>query len=90
MEGIGGAARGYARNHRPDRLQAGKPRYRARRKLDLTQAEFAERFGISAATLRKWEQGVRKPQGPARVLLAVIDREPEAVMRALAPAPQET
>lgn len=55
-----------------------------RGKLGMSQAAFARRFGVSAATLRNWEQGRRRPEGPARVLLQVIDKEPEAVMRALA------
>lgn len=56
---------------------------KVRRKLGMSQSEFAARFGISPATLRNWEQGRRLPEGPARVLLAIIDREPEAVQRAL-------
>lgn len=56
---------------------------RIRRKLRLSQTEFASRFGIPAATLRDWEQHRRRPEGPARVLLMVIDKEPEAVIRAL-------
>jgi len=55
-----------------------------RRKLGLSQAGFAARFGVSPATVRNWEQGRRQPEGPARVLLTIIDREPEAVARALA------
>ena len=55
-----------------------------RRKLGMSQDVFARRFGVSAATVRNWEQGRRRPEGPARVLLQVIDKEPEAVMRALA------
>jgi putative transcriptional regulator len=54
-----------------------------RKKLKLSQTEFASRFGIPAATLRDWEQHRRRPEGPARVLLMVIDKEPEAVIRAL-------
>jgi putative transcriptional regulator len=54
-----------------------------RRKLGLTQKQFAKIFGVSLATLRNWEQGRRKPEGPAMVLLNVIKREPEAVLRAL-------
>jgi putative transcriptional regulator len=54
-----------------------------RAKLGLTQDEFARRFGVSLGTLRNWEQGARAPEGPARVLLTVIDKEPEAVRRAL-------
>jgi putative transcriptional regulator len=55
-----------------------------RRKLGLSQAAFAARFGIPPGTLRDWEQRRRKPEGPARVLLTVIKEEPEAVSRALA------
>ncbi len=55
-----------------------------REKLGMSQDQFSEVFGISAGTLRGWEQGRRLPEGPARVLLQVIDREPAAVMRALA------
>jgi len=55
----------------------------ARRRLGMSQDRFARSFGVSAATVRNWEQGRRRPKGPARVLLAVIDREPEAVKRAL-------
>ena len=50
-----------------------------RRKLGLSQAEFAAKFGFQAATLRNWEQGRTYPDGPARVLLAVIAKHPEAV-----------
>jgi putative transcriptional regulator len=55
-----------------------------RQRLKLSQAEFAAKFGIPAATLRDWEQNRRKPEGPARVLLKVIKEEPDAVSRALA------
>jgi putative transcriptional regulator len=55
----------------------------ARLKLGLSQGKFANIFRISASTLRKWEQGQRHPTGPALVLLNVIDREPEAVLRTL-------
>jgi putative transcriptional regulator len=54
-----------------------------REKIGLSQDRFAALFGLSARTVRNWEQGVRHPEGPARILLQVIDREPEAVMRAL-------
>lgn len=55
-----------------------------RKRLGLTQEKFAARFGFSVATLRHWERGDRTPHGPALVLLNLIDREPQAVMRALA------
>ncbi|MBI2378560.1 MAG: transcriptional regulator [Deltaproteobacteria bacterium] len=54
-----------------------------RAKLKLTQKAFAERFGFELGTLRHWEQRRRQPEGPARILLRVIEREPEAVRRAL-------
>lgn len=54
-----------------------------RRKLGLTQAEFASRFSISLHTLRKWEQEGREPEGPARAYLTVIEQDPAAVERAL-------
>jgi DNA-binding transcriptional regulator YiaG len=57
-----------------------------REKMHLSQSEFAARFGFTAAAVRQWEQGRRQPHGPARVLLTIIDREPNAVRRALAVA----
>ena len=54
-----------------------------RERLGLTQEQFARAFGVTTATLRNWEQGRREPRGPARVLLNVIEKEPEAVLRAL-------
>lgn len=54
-----------------------------RKKLKLSQDRFAETFGVSASTIRNWEQGRRRPEGPARVLLHIISREPKAVMKAL-------
>jgi putative transcriptional regulator len=51
--------------------------------LDMTQAEFAGRFGFSVNTLRHWEQGSRQPEGPTRAYLLVIERAPEAVQKAL-------
>src|SRR5271156_5682066 len=57
---------------------------KARQRLGMSQPAFAAAFGVALPTLRKWEQHARRPEGPARVLLRVIDREPEAVRRALA------
>jgi putative transcriptional regulator len=54
-----------------------------RRRLGLSQAAFAAKFGFQPATLRNWEQGRTRPDGPARVLLTVIARHPEAVEDAL-------
>ena len=54
-----------------------------RRKYRLSQAKFASLLGISISTLRNWEQGRRKPEGAARVLLRVADRHPEAILDAV-------
>ncbi len=50
-----------------------------RAQYGLSQGEFAAMLGISLGTLRNWEQGRRAPEGPARVLLQVAARHPEAV-----------
>jgi putative transcriptional regulator len=55
----------------------------ARKKIGLSRDDFAAAFGLSAATLRKWENGERKPTGAARALLTIISREPEAALRAI-------
>ena len=60
-----------------DRIVALRKRFR------LSRQKFAERFGLDARALQEWEQGRRVPDRAARVLLTVIDREPEAVDRAL-------
>jgi putative transcriptional regulator len=62
---------------RPDEIQ------KARKSLGLSQDEFANAIGVSASTLRKWEQGQRAPTGAAKTLLKIIKREPKAVIRAL-------
>jgi putative transcriptional regulator len=54
-----------------------------RQRLGLSQSKFAARFGFTAATVRNWEQGRTQPDGPARVLLAVIAHHPDAVEDAL-------
>jgi putative transcriptional regulator len=54
----------------------------------LSQIEFARLLGISVKTLRNWEQGRRRPDGPARVLLQVAARHPEAVWDAVRPGVQ--
>jgi putative transcriptional regulator len=54
-----------------------------RAQLDQSQSEFARMIGVSVGTLQNWEQGRRKPEGPARALLQVALRNPEAVRQAL-------
>jgi putative transcriptional regulator len=54
-----------------------------RQKYEMSQESFASLMGISVSTLQNWEQGRRKPHGPARVLLTIADRQPEAILAAL-------
>ena len=54
-----------------------------RKRLRLSRQKFADRFGLDVRPLQEWEQGRRVPDRAARVLLTVIDRAPEAVVRAL-------
>lgn len=65
--------------HKPPKVDVAKLRHR----LGMTQMEFAATFCISVATLRHWERGDRQPHGPALALLNVVDKEPQAVIRAL-------
>jgi putative transcriptional regulator len=55
----------------------------------LSQSKFAALMGISVGTLRNWEQGRRKPEGSARVLLKVVERHPEAVFDVVSDAPEK-
>ena len=54
-----------------------------RRKLGMSQARFAASFGFGLDAVQSWEQGRRRPEGPARILLKVIEHEPDSVRRAL-------
>ena len=54
-----------------------------RKKLKLTQKQFAARFRLPLGTVRDWEQGAHLPDKAAQVLLTVIARDPDAVVRAL-------
>jgi len=58
---------------------------RIRASYKLSQSEFAALLGISVATLQNWEQGRRSPNGPARVLLQVAARHPDAVWDVIRP-----
>ena len=51
-----------------------------RKEYRLSQSKFAALMGISAGTLRNWEQGRRKPEGSARILLRIVAKHPEAVL----------
>ncbi|OFV88558.1 MAG: transcriptional regulator [Acidobacteria bacterium RBG_16_68_9] len=69
---------GRVTEFRPDDVRA------IRLKLAKSQEEFAMMIGVSVATLQNWEQGRRRPEGPARALLRVAARNPRAVAKALA------
>lgn len=65
-------------------LAPGVPDVRAiRSATGLSREAFADRFGLKVAAVRDWEQGLRTPDPAARTLLRVIEREPDAVVRAL-------
>lgn len=55
-----------------------------RRRLGLSQEYFAAGIGVPVGTLRNWEQGIRSPRGPARVLLHVVAQNPRAVFSTVA------
>jgi putative transcriptional regulator len=65
--------------HIPDEIDTA----RIRRKIHMSQSRFAAYIGVSVRTIQEWEQGRVVPSGAARAFLTVIDREPEAVHRAL-------
>ena len=54
-----------------------------RARFEATQREFAQLIGISVETLRNWEEGRRRPLGPARALLRAIDADPFVLARVL-------
>lgn len=77
-----GAREGYVIHPAPESVDVRAIRARTK----LSQLRFAERYGFDVTAVRNWEQGRRQPDRAARAYLQVIDREPEAVERALAPA----
>ena len=56
---------------------------RVRRRLGLTQVEFARCINVPHETIRNWEQGKRGPTGAARALLRILDKAPETALRVL-------
>ena len=54
-----------------------------RKRLGKSQSQFALMIGVSVATLQNWEQGRRRPEGPARALLKIASENPQAVEEAL-------
>lgn len=67
------------RVHVPERIDVKA----VRTNLGMTQQEFAVRFGFSVNTQRHWERGSRRPEGPARAYLRVIEHAPKVVQKAL-------
>lgn len=66
------------------RKRSGTPKtHHPRKKLCLSQQEFAARFGFAIGSVQNWEQGRRRPSGSAQILLTLIDRHPEVVEEAL-------
>lgn len=61
------------------RFESGEDFVALRRFVDLTQDEFARAIGISVHTLRNWEQGRRRPEGPAIALLRIAARHPRII-----------
>jgi putative transcriptional regulator len=57
-----------------------------RTRMGLSQTQFAAKFGFSLDSIQNWEQGHRRPEGPARTLLVVIAKNPKAVEEALGSA----
>ena len=51
-----------------------------RERTGLTHADFSQMIGVSIRTLQNWEQGRREPKGPAKALLRVVERNPQAVL----------
>jgi putative transcriptional regulator len=66
--------------HVPEKVDVRKIRTR----LCLSQEAFAKTYGFALSAVRDWEQGRRQPERSARILLKIVEREPEAVTRALA------
>jgi putative transcriptional regulator len=79
----GAIRRGRLKPGRVTELQAEDVRA-IRSKLAKSQEEFALMIGVSVATLQNWEQGRRRPEGPARALLRVAAKNPQAIVEALA------
>lgn len=67
------------RVHVPETVNVRKIRSR----LGLSQEAFAAAYGFALSAVRDWEQGRRKPERSARILLKIVEKEPEAVTRAL-------
>jgi putative transcriptional regulator len=76
----GSADKRRYRAHVPDTVDVKKIRAR----LGLSQQAFAATYGFALSAVRDWEQGRRRPERSARILLKIVQKEPDAVTRALA------
>lgn len=76
----GTADKSRYRVHVPEKVDVRKIRTR----LGLTQETFAATYGFALSAVRDWEQGRRRPERSARILLKIVEKEPEAITRALA------
>jgi putative transcriptional regulator len=72
--------------HHAARAEEARYARNVRGRTGLTQAAFAARIGVPVETVRNWEQGKRSPRGPARALLKVIEKAPDAAFAVLAKA----
>ena len=66
---------------RTHKLKRPAPPQRIRAKLRLSQAAFAGLMGVSLRTVQDWEQGRRKPSGPAEALLRIAEQHPDVFLR---------
>ena len=87
MAGLGDA-RGYLNGERDGfamhEIEVPEPDIVAiRGKTGLSQSAFAKSIGVPLGTLKNWEQGRRRPEGSARVLLALIEKRPSIVQEEL-------
>lgn len=76
--------RGDAKPFRRFEVSTANDVVRVRHKLGISQTKFARLLGISEDTLQNWEQGRRKPAGPAKVLLKIAAKHPEVVLETAA------
>ena len=66
------------------RFEGGPSGIRAiRERTTLSQSEFASLIGVSVKTLQNWEQGRRRPTGPAAALLRIIAHAPRLAVKAI-------
>ena len=65
--------------HRPNEIDV----YVIRSNMHMTQKQFSEQFGFCEKNLQAWEIGRKSPTGVSKVLLQVLAKEPDAVIRAL-------